>query len=121
MFRDTPEMFDSDPRALELAKDALGRGDERELALAERMFLYMPLMHSEKLADQEQCVKLFQSLCEQQTDPALREKMQGALSYAERHRDIVRRFGRFPHRNVVLERTSTEAEIDFLLEPNSSF
>jgi len=120
LFRGTPGMFAYDAQALDGANQALDEGDDRQASFCERAFLYMPFMHSEKLADQERCVALFEAFREQ-VDPPLRERVTNSLGFAERHRDIVRRFGRFPHRNAILERTSTEAEIEFLRQPGSSF
>lgn len=119
MFRGTPQMFAYDGRALEFALDGIGQGEDRMLGCDERSFLYMPLMHSEKLAVQERCVDLFATLAGEQADPAGRAA--NALRYAERHRDIVRRFTRFPHRNAILGRGSRPEELEFLREPNSSF
>lgn len=110
MFRGTPRMFASDARALAAAREALDRGHDAALAPAERSFLYMPFMHSEDLADQERCVELFRAA-----------GLPGQLRYAEQHRDIVRRFGRFPHRNEILGRASTDEERAFLAQPGSSF
>lgn len=108
MFRGTARMFASDARALAAARAAIGRGDDRQLAPAEQTFLYMPFMHSEDLADQERAVELFRAHGDE-------------ASYAVRHRDIIRRFGRFPHRNELLGRASTPEELAFLTEPGSSF
>jgi uncharacterized protein (DUF924 family) len=110
MFRGTARMFASDAQALAAARAAIERSDDQALASAERSFLYMPLMHSEDLADQERCVALFQSFA-----------APGQLRYAEQHRDIIRRFGRFPHRNELLGRASTPEELEFLTQPGSSF
>jgi uncharacterized protein (DUF924 family) len=110
MFRDTAGMFASDAQAVAAARAAVDRGDDRALADTERMFLYMPLMHSEDLADQDRCVDLFRALGRSYE-----------LNYAEQHRDIVRRFGRFPHRNQLLGRASTPDEVEFLKQPGSSF
>ena len=110
MFRGTSRMFASDAQALAAAHAAIERGYDQALAPAERTFLYMPLMHSEDLADQERCVALFQSVAA--PDP---------VRYAEQHRDIIRRFGRFPHRNEILGRASTPDELEFLTQPGSSF
>ncbi|MFZ5891450.1 MAG: DUF924 family protein [Myxococcota bacterium] len=120
MFRGSPRMFECDRRGIELAKDAIARGDDKQVRFAERMFVYMPLMHSENLADQERCVALFEAFRDE-VNGAHRERVASALMFAERHREIIRRFGRFPHRNSTLERTSTAAELNFLMEPNSSF
>ena len=109
MFRGTARSFASDAQARAAARRAVDRGDERVLSDDERMFLYMPFLHSEDIADQDRGVVLFGSLA---PDKA---------RYAEQHRDIVRRFGRFPHRNALLGRVSTPAEEEFLKQPGSSF
>ena len=110
MFRGTPRSFASDPRALTAATASIARGDDAHLTPPERAFLYMPLMHSEDLADQDRCVALFEAL-----------GIATNLTYAEAHRAVIRRFGRFPHRNAILGRASTPEEIAFLAEPGSSF
>jgi uncharacterized protein (DUF924 family) len=111
MFRDTPAMFASDPHALAAARDAVARGFDRLAPRAARSFFYLPYMHSEVLADQDACVELF---------AAMGGSGEG-LDFAERHRAIIRRFGRFPHRNAILGRPSTPEEEAFLQEPGSSF
>jgi uncharacterized protein (DUF924 family) len=108
LFRDSARAFETDARALEVALEGLSSGVDRALARDERSFLYMPLMHSEDLAVQERCVALFADFPDN-------------LPFAEAHRDIVRRFKRFPHRNAVLGRASTPEELAFLQEPGSSF
>lgn len=112
--RDTGAMFDNDVQALTLARDGIARGEDQTLHAAERYFLYMPFMHSEKLADQERSVALFTQLAADA--PHL-----NAVEWAVKHRDIVARFGRFPHRNKLLGRTSTADELLFLQQPGSSF
>jgi uncharacterized protein (DUF924 family) len=107
--RDTPAMFSGDERALKAARAGIAKGDDKALAPAERSFFYMPYMHSEDLADQEMAVALFKGL------PG------NGAEYAVMHRDIVKRFGRFPHRNRILGRPSTPEEIAFLKTPGSSF
>ena len=109
MFRGSSRSFEYDALALAAARAALDRGFDRVLSDDERSFLCMPFMHSEAMADQDRCVLLFAS------GPPRN------LSYAERHRDIIRRFGRFPHRNALLGRASTAEEEKFLEEPGSSF
>ena len=111
LFRGEARAFAGDERALALAKRALARGLDQDLAVEERVFLYMPLEHCEALADQELCVALMSGL---EGDPKW-------LDYALRHRDIIARFGRFPHRNALLGRASTPEEEAFLGEPGSSF
>lgn len=109
MFRGTARGFASDARALSAARRAVDRGYDRALSNDERSFLYMPFMHSEQLADQERACALFSGCRPDQA------------RFAELHRDIVRRFGRFPHRNAVLGRASTPEEEEFLKQPGSSF
>jgi uncharacterized protein (DUF924 family) len=120
MFRNTKQMYDFDARALEIAKDLVERGEDRKLAFSERAFVYLPFMHSEDLVDQERCVELFQAFRDEHSGK-LYDQCQYNLDYAIRHRDIVRRFGRFPHRNAILGRESTPEEIEFLKQPGSSF
>jgi len=103
MFRGSPEAFAVDPLALEISEAAIAAGFDHGLAPRERQFLYMPLQHSEDRAVQRRSVKLFAGL-----------GMPEALGFAERHKAIIDRFGRFPHRNAVLRRPSTSEEIEFL-------
>lgn len=111
MFRGTPGMFASDAQALAAAKDAVARGLDRQAPRAARAFFYLPYMHSEELADQDACVALYTAM----------GGAEYSLDYAEKHRVIIRRFGRFPHRNAILGRPSTAEEEAFLKEPGSSF
>jgi uncharacterized protein (DUF924 family) len=105
--------FAGDARAQALVIEALREGMDARLPVAGRLFLYMPLMHAEDLALQEDCVACFTRL--HQGAPAhLQETLSGNLRYAILHRDIVARFGRFPHRNAALQRQSTPDEIEFL-------
>lgn len=115
MFRGQGRAFSGDGRAQALACDALRRGWDLELPGAGAVFLYMPLMHAENLALQEQCVSCFESLLAR--SPAERQKdLQGNLAFARQHRDIIAQFGRFPYRNAALGRTSSTQEADFLRE-----
>lgn len=120
MYRDTGRMFASDARALELAREGVDRGVDRQVGFDERLFYYMPFMHAEDPSVQDRSISLFQAWLSE-VEGTERESIQGMLGYAERHRDIVRRFGRFPHRNAVLGRSSTQEEIGFLSEAGSSF
>ncbi len=106
MYRGSPDMFAADPKAAALSKLAIERKMDGEVPQAARQFIYMPLMHSEDLANQELCVRLFKA------DPALEDN----VPFAVDHRDIIARFGRFPHRNTVLGRTTTAEEQAFLDE-----
>jgi uncharacterized protein (DUF924 family) len=117
MWRGNKESFAYDHLALLAAEDALSKHDDEVLSPLERHFLYMPLMHSEDLAVQDRSVGLFEKLAAEHPDP----KSKTALDFAIRHRDIIARFNRFPHRNEILGRESTPQELEFLTEPNSSF
>ena len=110
MYRGDPRSFAADPVALALATEAIERGLDRAMSVDERKFFYLPFEHSEDPAVQARSVELFATLENEDT-----------LGYALRHKEIVDRFGRFPHRNEVLGRESTPEEIEFLKEPNSSF
>ncbi|MEM1024775.1 MAG: DUF924 family protein [Myxococcota bacterium] len=120
IFRDHPMAFAGDAKALDAALDAIDAGLDHLLTGHHRCTLYMPLMHSERLEIQEQCVVLFEALAhvlpESEKEYALMHH-----GYAVQHRDIIRRFGRFPHRNAILGRESTKEELDFLETPGSSF
>jgi uncharacterized protein (DUF924 family) len=110
MFRDDPRAFATDAEALALSKRAIAEGLDLKLPPAERAFVYLPFQHSEVLADQARSLDLFTAL--------------GAplnLDFARRHHAVIERFGRFPHRNAVLGRASTEQELAFLQQPGSSF
>ncbi len=118
--RDTPAAFAGDPLALAWCRQGIAAGLEARLTAAERAFLYMPLEHSELLADQDECVAHFEQLAAESA-PADRGALAGMLDYARRHREVIRRFGRFPHRNAILGRTSTTEEVAFLQIPGSRF
>jgi uncharacterized protein (DUF924 family) len=120
MFRGNQSGFAGDERALAAALEGLALGADKSLALDERIFLYMPLMHSEQLAHQQRSLELFTGLLEGQPE-ALRGYLSSSVDYARRHLEIVERFGRFPHRNAVLGRASTPEELEFLKQPGSSF
>jgi uncharacterized protein (DUF924 family) len=114
MFRGKPRAFFTDTLALETARLAVERGYDVGRLPVERLFLYLPFEHSEALADQERACALTAPLAAfPETDDVLR--------YAIAHRDIIRRFGRFPHRNSILGRISTPEEVEFLKQPGSSF
>jgi uncharacterized protein (DUF924 family) len=120
MYRDTADMFGGDALALAAALSGIDRGVDRTLRLDERSTFYMPLMHSEQITWQDRCVRLYRDFADEVSGSA-RANLLNRVSYAERHRDIVQKFGRFPHRNALLARTSTPAEIEFLKSPGSSF
>ena len=114
MFRGTPRAFATDPLALEAARHALANAFDRHMLAVERMFAYLPFEHSEALADQMLACELTKPL------DAFPETAD-AHRYAVLHRDVVLRFGRFPHRNAILGRASTPQEIEFLKGPGSTF
>ena len=105
MFRGDPCTYATDPLAREVAAQAIAEGADKRVDPTLQQFLYMPFMHSEALADQEKCVALFSASGEPEN-----------AKYAQDHADIIRRFGRFPHRNKILSRATTEAEQKFLEE-----
>jgi uncharacterized protein (DUF924 family) len=111
--RGTALAYATDPVALEAARCAVEHGRDADLGFDERAFLYMPFQHSESRLDQHTCVGLFTRLRDD-TSPAQRHHADGFLQHARQHRDIVLRFGRFPHRNRILERASTPEELTFL-------
>ena len=113
MFRNDPRAFATDPLARQIAEQMIAAGLDRQLRLVERYFVYVPFMHSEQRTHQQRSVTLFQQLAAQ--------RAYFDTSYAVRHKDVIARFGRFPHRNRVLGRVSTPAELAFLKQPGSSF
>lgn len=113
--RDTAAAFAGDALALAAAQQLVAGGADLTLLPVQRWFAYMPFEHSEDAAMQEKSVALFTQLSGQAADFA------GILDYAHRHRDVIARFGRFPHRNQVLGRASTPEEIEYLAQPGSAF
>lgn len=118
--RGKPECFAGDQLALQLALEGLAGGEDQQLRPIERVFLYLPLEHSEELAMQDRSVELFTQLAEDVPEN-YRKIFSGYLEYAVRHREIIVRCGRFPHRNDILGRISTPEEVEFLTQPGSSF
>lgn len=110
VFRGTARAFATDALALDIAKAAIDRGLDQQISAGRRVFLYLPLEHSEALADQERCVELTAALGDEEY-----------ARYAVLHRDVIKRFGRFPHRNAMLGRTPTLEELEFLKQPGSAF
>lgn len=110
LHRDSPLAFAHDGMALVLAQEAVAQGLDAQLDPEQRSFLYMPYMHSESRAVQRESLRLFTALGRAEN-----------LDFAHRHAEIVERFGRYPHRNAALGRTSTAEELQFLQQPGSSF
>jgi len=109
MFRGSPRAFAADAKALAAARDAVEKGFDRGMLPVEKQFVYLPFEHSESLADQERACELMKPLGEE------------LYGWAVKHKVIVERFGRFPHRNEILGRKSTPEEIEFLKQPGSGF
>ncbi|MCZ8255789.1 MAG: DUF924 domain-containing protein [Polaromonas sp.] len=115
VFRSQGKAFAGDTRAQQLVLEALASGADLTLPWAGRLFMYMPLMHAESLALQDECVARFTRL--QADAPAsLKQRFQSNIDFAHQHRDIIVRFGRFPYRNAALGRIDTAEEADFLLK-----
>jgi uncharacterized protein (DUF924 family) len=114
LHRNDARAFAQDGHALECAKQAVARGDDQGLLPVQRQFLYLPFEHSEDLADQERGLALMLAL-------EAFEETRGCAEWAVKHRDIIARFGRFPHRNAALGRSSSAEEIEFLKQPGSGF
>jgi uncharacterized protein (DUF924 family) len=114
MFRGDPKTYATDDKALEAARHAVEHAYDRELPPYGRLFVYLPFEHSEDLEDQRFSVEFFRGLAAEMGSEDL-------LGYAVRHLEIIERFGRFPHRNEILERATTPEEAEFLREPDSSF
>ncbi|MDQ6980174.1 MAG: DUF924 family protein [Ghiorsea sp.] len=110
MFRDTPKAFASDTLALILAQEAIRQGDDQRIDIEQRAFMYMPYMHSESAMIHEQAEQLFSQAGAEYN-----------YEFELKHKAIIDQFGRYPHRNEILGRTSTPEEIAFLKQPNTSF
>ena len=110
LYRGKPQSFLSDPMALVLAQEAVALGEDMKLSEKQRSFLYMPYMHSESLVIHEEAVRLFKQ-----------SGLENNLDFEYRHKVIIERFGRYPHRNKILGRQSSEEELEFLTQPGSSF
>jgi len=110
MYRDTPRSFSSDPLALALAQEAIAVGADKKLNATERNFLYMPLMHSESLVIHEEAIKLY-----------VKNGIETSIDFENKHKVIIEKFGRYPHRNEILNRISSDEEVDFLTQAHSSF
>lgn len=120
VYRDTPKAFVFDAVARAWCLDGLARKVDHALRPIERVFFYLPLEHAESLEQQEQSVRLFQGLL-RDVPSAQRSLFEGYLEFAVRHRDVIARFDRFPHRNAIFGRLSTPQELEFLAQPGASF
>ena len=112
MFRGTPRAFETDEKAKYVAKHSIAQGFDVVLPVNKRRFLYMPYMHSENIEDQSLCVELFSKI---------KDEDQMGYDYAVRHKDVIEKFSRFPHRNSILGRESSSLEQEYLAQPGSGF
>lgn len=119
--RDHAEMYAGDAMAVDLSLKGIEEGTDRKLLPRERVFFYMPLMHAESVALQRMCVRVFERLHEETAGTPIHSGIGNNVEFAIKHRDIVERFGRFPHRNTILGRESSAEERAFLETPGSSF
>jgi len=119
-FRGTARAFAGDAQALAVVRNGLDRGLDEALHPLQAAFFYMPLEHAEDLASQDACVQRFEALLERCGED-LQATLRGHLEHAREHRDLIRRFGRFPHRNRVLGRQPTAQEVDYLAAGGKSF
>ncbi|MFM5840066.1 DUF924 family protein [Aeromonas rivipollensis] len=119
--RASPAAFAQDARARDLCLRGLSLGADKALSPLARVFFYLPLEHAESREQQARSVALFEALAAEQADGPARETFEGFADFARRHQVIVERFGRFPHRNTILGRTSTPEEAEFLQQPGSGF
>jgi len=110
MFRDTPQAFAYDAIALVLAQEAVALGVDRQVSDSQRSFFYLPFMHSESRLIHQQALMLYEKLGDATS-----------LAFEIKHQDIIKQFGRYPHRNIILGRASTAEELTFLQQPGSSF
>lgn len=121
VYRGTPRAFASDADALSACGSCISSGNHLNLNVFERLFAYMPLQHAESLPMQELSVIMFTELRDSAPSPEIEAELEGALSYAKLHLEIMERFGRFPHRNEILGRQSTEQEIEYLNSGGETF
>ena len=119
LFRGQARAFAGDSRACAIALGLIDSGEHLSLHPLQRWFAYMPLEHAEDLALQDRCVALFEVLVQEGGTHA--DALKGALDYANKHREVIQQFGRFPHRNAALGRASTAAEMAYLALPGSGF
>jgi len=120
MYRDSARAYAFDEQALKICLEGIRAGRDRPLRIVERAFFYLPMEHAENIKMQERSVRAFEALCKDAPE-SMKETCRGFLEYAHRHRAIISRFGRFPHRNSALGRRTTPEEETFLKEPGSSF
>lgn len=120
LYRGDARAFAGDAKAQGITLAVIARGEDRLLQPVERVFVYLPLEHAEDLDLQDRCVVLFEALLAH-APREMHDSFESFLGYARKHRDVIARFGRFPHRNAALSRESTPAEFEYLAEPGTGF
>jgi uncharacterized protein (DUF924 family) len=120
LYRDDARAYAADARVRNIVLPGLARGNDRWLSTLQRVFAYIPLEHAEDLFLQDRAVDLFAQLSKD-VPPGERPAYLNFLEYARRHRDVIARFGRFPHRNRVMGRISNAAELAYLAQPSAGF
>ena len=120
IYRGKPDAFKYDSIARTICTEGIKNGTDKKLEIIERCFYYLPLEHSENLEDQDRCVKLFEEVLVRVGKRKI-TLIKNSLNYAVLHRSIIEEFGRFPHRNKILNRESTKQELDFLLKQDNKF
>lgn len=120
LYRGAARAWTQDVRAQRVALSGLARGDDRQLPPLWRVFAYLPLEHAEDRALQQRSVALFEALCAD-VPAEQRQRFEDFLDYARRHREVIARFGRFPHRNAALGRPGTPEETHYLAQPGAGF
>ncbi|BBM84867.1 DUF924 family protein [Candidatus Uabimicrobium amorphum] len=120
IYRNTPRMYESDPQSLQLCLAGIEQKVDDELFPIHRQFFYMPLQHAEDLQLQEKSVQMYTKTWEEAPE-STKEYFAQTVTYAKKHHDVIAMFGRFPHRNAILQRESTKEEKEFLQTPGSSF
>ena len=121
IYRGTPKAFAYDSYALELTRKLIETGLDESFAFVERLFIYMPLQHSEEVEVQQLSVETFQKLIDATDNEVHAQSAEDSLKYSELHKEIIDQFGRFPHRNEILGRISTQAELDYLAAGAENF
>ncbi|MDA0323833.1 MAG: DUF924 domain-containing protein [Verrucomicrobia bacterium] len=120
IYRGTRRAFEQDTQAFELCRIGVDAGTDMDLRPIERVFFYLPLEHAESIEAQQQCVALYEQLRDDVED-AHRATFEGYVDYANKHREVIEKFGRFPHRNAILGRDSTPQELEYLAQPGAGF
>lgn len=114
LFRDNPRAFATDAKALDIAQRMVARGDDKTMPKEQQFFVYLPFEHSEDLAMQERCLELTAAMPQGKAENS-------PYHWSKKHYDVIKRFGRFPHRNAVLGRENTPAEAEYLAQPGAGF